>query len=44
MCLSYETIEPPEAMIFASPSSDRTNVFSMCFLEEITDYGFGRWF
>ena len=38
MCLSFETIEPPEAMIVASPLSDRASVFSMCFPEEIPDY------
>ena len=38
MCLSSKTIKPPEAMIVASPSSDRASVFSMCFLEEIPDY------
>ena len=38
MCLSSKTIKPPEAMIVASPSSDRASVFSMCFLEEILDY------
>ncbi|KAL6341350.1 hypothetical protein AAG906_032468 [Vitis piasezkii] len=38
MCLSFETTEPPEAMIVASPSPDRASVFSMCFLEEIPDY------
>ncbi|RVW37773.1 hypothetical protein CK203_101716 [Vitis vinifera] len=40
MCLSFETTEPPEAMIVASPSPDRASVFSMCFLEEIPDYEF----
>ena len=39
MCLSSESIEPPEAMIVAPPSPDRANVFSMCFPEEIPDYG-----
>ena len=29
MCLSSETIEPPEAMIVAPPSPDRASVFSM---------------
>ena len=38
MCLSYKTIEPPEAMIVAPPSPDRANVFSMCFPEEVPDY------
>ena len=38
MCLSSETIEPPEAMIVAPPSSDQGSVFSMCFPEEIPDY------
>ena len=38
MCLSFETTEPSEAMIVASPSPDRASVFSMCFLEEIPDY------
>ena len=38
MCLSSETIEPPEAMIVTPPSSDRASVFSMCFPEEIHDY------
>ena len=38
MCLSSETIDPPEAMIVAPPSSDRASVFSMCFPEEIPDY------
>ena len=38
MCLSSKTIEPPEAMIVAPPSSDPTSVFSMCFLEEVPDY------
>ena len=38
MCLSSETIEPPEAMIVAPPSSDRASVFSMCFPKEIPDY------
>ena len=38
MCLSSETTEPPKAMIVASPSLDRANVFSMCFPEEIPDY------
>ena len=39
MCLSSETIDPPEAMIVAPPSPDRANVFPMCFPEEIPDYG-----
>ena len=38
MCLSSETIDPPEAMIVALPSPDRASVFSMCFPEEIPDY------
>ena len=38
MCLSSETIDPPEAMIVAPPSPDRASVFSMCFPEEIPDY------
>ena len=38
MCLSYETNEPPKAVIVAPPSSDRANVFSMCFPEEVLDY------
>ena len=38
MCLSSETIDPPEAMIVAPPSLDRASVFSMCFPEEIPDY------
>ena len=38
MCLSFETIEPPEAVIVAPPSSDRASVFSMCFPEEVSDY------
>ena len=38
MCLSSETIEPPEAMIVAPPSPDRASAFSMCFSEEILDY------
>ena len=38
MCLSFETIEPPEAMIVAPLSPDRASVFSMCFHEEIPDY------
>ena len=38
MCLSFETNEPPEAMIVAPPSPDRAGVFSMCFPEEIPDY------
>ena len=38
MCLSSDTTEPPKAMIVASPSLDRANVFSMCFPEEIPDY------
>ena len=38
MCLSSETIKPPEAMIVAPPSPDRASVFSICFLEEIHDY------
>ena len=38
MCWSSETIDPPEAMIVAPPSPDRTNVFSMCFPEKIPDY------
>ena len=38
MCLSFETTEPPEAMIVAPPSPDRTSVFSMCFPEEVPDY------
>ena len=36
--MSFETTEPPEAMIVASPSPDQASVFSMCFLEEIPDY------
>ena len=43
MCLSFETTEPPEAMIVASPSPDRASVFSMCFLEEIPDYEVYLW-
>ena len=38
MCLSFETIDPPKAMIVAPPSPDRASVFSMCFPEEIPDY------
>ena len=38
MCLSSETIEPPEAMIVAPSSSDRASVFFMCIPEEIPDY------
>ena len=38
MCLSSETIDPPEAKIVAPPSPDRASVFSMCFPEEIPDY------
>ena len=38
MCLSFETTEPPKAMIVAFPSPDRASVFSMCFLEEILYY------
>ena len=38
MCLSSETIDPPEAMIVAPPSPDRASVFSMCFPKEIPDY------
>ena len=38
MCLSSKTIDPPEAMIVAPPSSDRASVFTMCFPEEIPDY------
>ena len=38
MCLSSKTTEPPEALIITPPSSDRTSVFSMCFLEEVPDY------
>ena len=38
MCLSYKTTEPPEAMIVAPPSSNRTSVFPMCFPEEVPDY------
>ena len=36
--MSFETTEPPKAMIVAFPSPDRASVFSMCFLEEILDY------
>ena len=38
MCLSSKTTETPEAMIVAPPSSNRANVFSMCFLEKVPDY------
>ena len=38
MCLSSETIEPPEAMIVAPLPPDRASVFSMCFPEEIPNY------
>ena len=38
MCLSSETIEPPEAMIVTPSSSDRASVFFMCIPEEIPDY------
>ena len=38
MCLSSKTIETPEAMIVAPPSSDRASGFSMCFPEEVPDY------
>ena len=38
ICLSFKTIEPPEAMIVAPSSPDRANVFSMCFLENIPNY------
>ena len=38
MCLSYKTIEPPEAVIVAPPSPDRASVFSACFPEEVPDY------
>ena len=38
MCLSYETIEAPGAMIVAPLSPGRASVFSMCFLEEVLDY------
>ena len=38
MCLSYRTIEPPEAMIVAPLSSNRASVFSMCFPEEVPNY------
>ena len=38
MCLSSKTTEPPEAVIVAPPSSDRANVFSVCFPEEVPDY------
>ena len=38
MCLSFETIKPPEAIIVASPSLDRASVFSICFPKEIPDY------
>ena len=38
MCLSYETIEAPGAMIVVPPSHGQASVFSMCFLEEVIDY------
>ena len=38
MCLSYKTIEPPEAVIVAPPSPDRASVFSVCFPEEVPNY------
>ena len=38
MCLSFNTIEPPEAIIVAPPSPNRDSVFSMCFPEEVPDY------
>ena len=37
MFLSSKTTEPPEAMIVAPPSPDRASVFSVCFLEEVSD-------
>ena len=33
--MSSETIEPPEAMVVASPSTDQASVFSMCFPEKV---------
>ncbi|RVX20920.1 hypothetical protein CK203_002392 [Vitis vinifera] len=47
MCLSFETIKPPEAIIVASPSLDRASVFSICFPKEIltmTCLWIGIWF
>ena len=38
ICLNFETTKPLEAVTVAPPSPDRASVFSMCFLEEITDY------
>ena len=38
MCLSSKTTEPPEVVIVSPPSSDRANVFSVCFPEEVPDY------
>ena len=38
MCLSSKTTEPPEAMIVAPPSPDRSSVFSMSFPEKVPDY------
>ena len=37
MCLIFENIEPPEAMIVAPPSLDQASVFSMCFPKEVPD-------
>ena len=39
MCLSSKTIEPPKAVIVAPPSPDQVSVFSVCFLEEVPNYG-----
>ena len=38
MCLSSKTTEPPEVVIVTPLSSDRANVFSVCFPAVVPDY------
>ena len=38
ICLNFDITKPLEAVTVAPPSSDRANVFSMCFPEKIPEY------